>query len=247
MSAPLRVVLVDDAPEVRRLLRTALRLRGGFEVVGEAESGTRAVTLIADLKPDLVVLDLGLPDLAGREVLGRMRLHSPRSKVVVFSGGEPLDHTWIAERADGFVVKDAELDYLLDLMEKVGADALDSASLELPQEPSSPGRARRFVRETLTSWRQEAVVDDALIVVSEMVTNAITHASSSCRLRLSLRPAVVRVEVVDGGAGTPDVQPPSATEEHGRGLHLIAGLTTAWGLDDACDGKLVWADLPRTP
>ena len=58
---PIAVLLVDDVEAVRRMVRTALRLRGGFEVVGEASSGAEAVQLADGLHPDIVVLDLGLP------------------------------------------------------------------------------------------------------------------------------------------------------------------------------------------
>jgi DNA-binding NarL/FixJ family response regulator len=99
-----RVLLVDDVVEVRRLVRLALRLRGGFEVVGEAADGADAVRLAQDLHPDVVVLDLGLPDLAGREVLTRICLYSPGSKVVVFSGMDSEDREWIARRVKGYVL-----------------------------------------------------------------------------------------------------------------------------------------------
>ena len=50
-SSDFRVLLVDDVPEVRRLVRTALRFRGGFDVVGEASTGVAAVTLVEELQP----------------------------------------------------------------------------------------------------------------------------------------------------------------------------------------------------
>src|SRR6476659_4986776 len=97
----IRVLLVDDVVDVRRMLRAALRLRGGFEVVGEAGDGAEAVGLVGELRPDVVVLDLGLPDIAGRELLIRIRDRSPGSQVVVFSGGASEDRAWIAKHVDG--------------------------------------------------------------------------------------------------------------------------------------------------
>jgi anti-sigma regulatory factor (Ser/Thr protein kinase) len=90
-------------------------------------------------------------------------------------------------------------------------------------------------------------MDDALLVVSEMVTNAVTHAASPCELRISVSPVAVRVEVVDRGTGTPDPMPPSTTRTGGRGLHLVDALTAAWGVEPQAEGgKTVWAELLRT-
>ena len=69
----IRVLLVDDVADVRRLVRIALRYHGGFDVVGEARAGLEAVELATALQPDIVLLDLGLPDLDGFEVCRRMR------------------------------------------------------------------------------------------------------------------------------------------------------------------------------
>ena len=243
----IRVVLVDDVPEVRRLVRTALRFRGGFEVVGEAGDGSEAVNLAAQQQPDVVVLDLGLPDLAGRDVLAGIRERSPMSKVVIFSGTETTDRAQLAQQVEGFVLKDDDLDYLIDLLETLGSARQHHATIDLRRDLGSVIQARRFVRETFAGWGISRAVDDALIVVSELVTNAITHADSPCQVRLSIDDTSVRVEVLDDGVGTPDPQPPSPTSEHGRGLHLISALTAAWGIEQIPDdGKIVWAELPRT-
>jgi DNA-binding NarL/FixJ family response regulator len=242
---PIRVLLVDDMAEVRRLLRTALRFRGGFEVLGEAGDGGEAVRMTETLRPDIVVLDLGLPDIAGREVLSRIRSSSPQSKVVVFSGVEPVERDWIADNVEGYVLKDEDLDYLVDLLESVAEAREGQATLDLPQELTSVRTARQFVDEMLAEWKIEDLRDDALLVVSELTANAITHAKSACLLRLSVTDSALRIEVVDTGKGTPEPQPSSNTEEHGRGLHLIAALTTAWGMEVIPgEGKLVWAELP---
>jgi DNA-binding NarL/FixJ family response regulator len=241
------VVLVDDAPEVRRLVRTALRFRGGFEVVGEAADGGEAVRLAGTEQPDIVVLDLGLPDISGRDVLGRIRDASPASKIVVFSGNaDGPDRSWVAERVEGYVLKDAELDYLIDLLETLGRPREpSSAVLDLPRDLRSVREGRRFVRTVLSEWQLHDLSDVAQLVVSELVTNAITHAASSCQLRLMLTSSGVRVEVHDDGTGTPDPQPPSDDGEHGRGMYLIAACSTAWGIELLSGtGKVVWAELP---
>lgn len=227
-------------------MRTALRLRGTFDVVAEAGDGTEAVRLAETLQPDIVVLDLGLPDLAGREVLSHIRVKSPGSKVVVFSGVDAPDRTWIADHVDGYVVKDADVEYLVDLLESVGRHRHAEASIDLPHALTSAGEARRFVTDHVTEWKLDELLDDALLVTSELATNAVTHADSACRIRLSLSRAALRIDVIDTGAGTPEPQPESRTAEHGRGLHLVDALTAAWGLEIVPgEGKLVWAELPR--
>jgi CheY-like chemotaxis protein len=239
------VVLVDDVPEVRRLVRTALRFRDGFEVVGEAGDGTEAVRLAVTLRPDIMVLDLGLPDIAGRDVLTQVRAHSPSTSIVVFSGAaDPHERDWIRERVEGYVLKDDALDYLVDLLTTV-RDRGVRAVRDLPRDLLSVREARRFLREVLERWGLGRVEDAAQLVVSELVTNAITHAHSSCQLRLSRSSNAVRVEVVDCGAGTPDPQPDNPAGEHGRGMHIVAVLSLAWGTEVLAPGrKVVWAELP---
>ncbi|MGB0100882.1 MAG: response regulator [Nocardioides sp.] len=241
---PIRVLLVDDVVEVRRLVRTSLRHRGGFEVVGEAADGGEAVRLAEQLRPDVVVLDLGLPDIAGREVLSRVRDRAPESKVVVFSGLETDDQDWITDHAAGFVLKDAALGYLIDLLESVGSPVGTQARIELPDDLSSVSTARQFVKRHLRSWGIDGPVDDALLVVSELAANALTHAHSSYSISLSATPHALRIEVDDAGAGAPEPRTLTDTEEHGRGLHLVDALAASWGMEAAeSGGKRVWAEL----
>jgi DNA-binding NarL/FixJ family response regulator len=239
-----RVVLVDDVAEVRRLVRTALRFRGGFEVVGEASDGAEAVVLARRLRPDLVVLDLGLPDIAGREVLTSIRRDSPRTKVVVFSGTETPDRALVGRQADGYVMKDADLDYLVSLLETLSTDREDVASLTVPREAVGLRGARQFTRATLREWDAVHLLDDALIVTTELLTNAMEHAKSPCELRLCLSGSSLRIEVLDEGRGTPEPQPADGSRENGRGLHMVAALSSAWGVQlIPDDGKVVWAEL----
>jgi anti-sigma regulatory factor (Ser/Thr protein kinase) len=88
------------------------------------------------------------------------------------------------------------------------------------------------------------VLDQAELVVSELVTNAVSHGNSGCEVRIGLTDNTLRIEVTDRGAGTPDVLATTGRDEHGRGLVLVSAVAAAWGVDTTPgDGKVVWAHL----
>jgi DNA-binding NarL/FixJ family response regulator len=84
----IRVVLVDDVPELRLLVRITLEEDPAIEVVGEAANGREGVDVVEATHPDLVLLDLSMPDMDGLEAIPLMRAHAPRARVVVLSGHE---------------------------------------------------------------------------------------------------------------------------------------------------------------
>ena len=83
---PVRVVVCDDAPALRALMRTSLELDGRVEVVGEAGDGERVVALTAELRPDVVLLDIQMPGMDGLTALPALRRAAPEAAVVVLSG-----------------------------------------------------------------------------------------------------------------------------------------------------------------
>jgi DNA-binding NarL/FixJ family response regulator len=94
VSAALRIVLADDAAEMRALLRWALQRQpeGTADevlVVGEATDGREALAMVAELRPDVVVLDLQMPGPAPGELLSTMAAVAPGVPIVTFSGFEP--------------------------------------------------------------------------------------------------------------------------------------------------------------
>ena len=84
--APLRIMLCDDAPALRALLRTYLERDGRMEVIGEAGDGEHAVALAGSLRPDVVVLDVRMPKVDGLRALPAIRRAAPDARVVVLSG-----------------------------------------------------------------------------------------------------------------------------------------------------------------
>lgn len=244
-----RVLLVDDVEDVRALVRTALKARGLFEIVGEAADGRSAIALAARTEPEIVVLDLSLPDLAGHDLVVNIKRAAPTAKVVVFTGTEIPDEKPVRDAVDAYVVKSADLDYLVDLIADIvqATDPAESASLELDATEASSATARRFVRQFCEEWGLSPLTDAALVVVSELVTNAIVHARSSCEVRLIRKPNVLRIEVVDSGVGVPDVLDPDVESEGGRGMLLTSAYSAAWGVDSEPAVKVVWAELPLLP
>lgn len=117
---------------------------------------------------------------------------------------------------------------------------VSAAELRLSERATSAGLAREFVRTTLTSWKSTVDIDDAVLVVSELVTNVLLHAHGAPLVRLLSLVDGVRVEVCDDSP-----QPP--LRSRGLGLALVEGLATSWGSSPRGCGKVVWCDLPATP
>jgi DNA-binding NarL/FixJ family response regulator len=84
-TAAIRVLVVDDAADLRAIVRIVLELEDDFDVVGEASSGEDAVRLARELRPDLVVLDVAMPGMDGLDALSAMRDVAPGAKIVMFS------------------------------------------------------------------------------------------------------------------------------------------------------------------
>ena len=240
------MALVDDEASLRRLLRSSLEARDGFEVVGEAADGAGAIDLVARYQPDVVVLDLGLPDLSGLEVIPRIRDVAPSARVVVFTGSVEAGFEASAKDAGAhaFAVKGQDLRYLLDLLERISSDTPNAAVIELAPRLQSAEAASRFVHDRCEDWGCPELTDVSTLIVSELVTNAIVHAATPAELRAQWSNGVLRLEVMDNAEGSPpDPRIADPDDEGGRGLLLVDALSTAWGVESTDHGKVVWAEV----
>jgi anti-sigma regulatory factor (Ser/Thr protein kinase) len=118
-----------------------------------------------------------------------------------------------------------------------------SASTSLPPEPTSAQACRRFLLSTLEDWGADAFADDAVLLLSELVTNAVLHAGTEIGIEIQLDGDVLRVSVRDGDPRLPTVRHYSLLSGTGRGLALVAQTATSWDVEALPTGKRVWFEL----
>jgi anti-sigma regulatory factor (Ser/Thr protein kinase)/CheY-like chemotaxis protein len=229
------VVLVQTGDLRGASLREALSARPELAVVQEVSTPREAVVTAERFRPRVVVMDVGLAEIAGHGVLASIRAVAPDTRVVLQAraadvGEGPGAHRWTRHLVQ--VVLDPE-----------GAGALE-ARLVLTHQPRSVTMARQFVADLLPQWGLERVVPESELLVSELVANAVRHVPAPCAVELSHHADLLRIAVADSGPGLPDLQALRPLSEGGRGLHLVSAFAAAWGVDQLDEGgKLVWAEL----
>jgi anti-sigma regulatory factor (Ser/Thr protein kinase) len=125
---------------------------------------------------------------------------------------------------------------------------LDTALVDLPTRVESVAVARRFAAGRLAEWgvpRDDTL--DALLIVSELVTNAIVHGAPPVRLRLWHTSGGLQIAVDDGSTAIPRLRRPRSEQPHGRGLMIVARLATRCTIHLREHGKTVWATRALGP
>jgi two-component system, chemotaxis family, chemotaxis protein CheY len=114
------VLICDDAPYMRTLLGDIMQ-RGGLEVVGEAANGLEAVVKYKALRPDLVTMDIVMPEMSGLEAVREIRAHDPRARILICSAME--ERGLVAEAleagATAFITKPFKASGVLEAIRKV--------------------------------------------------------------------------------------------------------------------------------
>ncbi|HVF06741.1 MAG TPA: SpoIIE family protein phosphatase [Frankiaceae bacterium] len=124
-----------------------------------------------------------------------------------------------------------------------GAGWIADANLRFTAEPDAVPRARRLAMETLAAIGLDDLVDDASVIMTELVTNAVLHGLEPIHVRVLATETMARLEVEDGNPNLPFRGLAGVNSMTGRGLHLVAALARRVGSDSRGTGKVVWAEL----
>ncbi|MGW2785477.1 response regulator [Streptomyces populi] len=139
VSGTIRVLIADDQQMVRQGFTVLLNTHPGIEVIGQAVDGLDAVRKVAELAPDVVLMDIRMPELGGIEATRRITTDTPHIKVLVLTTFDLDEYVYEALRAgaSGFLLKDASADQLAEAVRVIAAgDAL-----------LAPGITRRLIAE----------------------------------------------------------------------------------------------------
>ncbi len=150
-----RVLVVDDAPDIRLLVRLALGRSDAYQVVAEAQTGARAIDLAARHRPEVVLLDVSLPETDGLQALPRILQVSPTSRVVMFSAFETgaLVATALRLGAVGYIDKGIELSNLAEHLTRV----LDTVEADGSERVGRPSESQSRVDKTTVNRAAEVV------------------------------------------------------------------------------------------
>ncbi len=201
VSEPIRVLVADDQRVVREGLATLLGLLAGVEVIGTAADGSKALALAIQLRPDVVLMDLRMPQCDGVEATRRMREHDASIKVLVLTTYTDDRSVIDALRAGarGYLTKDASAGEILEALQRVtsGQAAIDPAvqhhlvsaiatgpaTAATPQLPAGLTQRESEVLTLIAQGLSNTEIADRLVVSETTVKSHINHLFAKTGVR----------------------------------------------------------------
>lgn len=188
MGDPIRVLVVDDHPVVRRGIKSLLAEENDLEVVGEAANGKDAIQQVAELQPDVILMDLVMPEMNGVDAIQHITAAYPESRILVMTSFAADDKVFPSIKAGalGYLMKDSDPEDLIRMIHQVHRGELSI----------HPTIARKVIQE-LNRPSEEPLTPDPLTERELEILQLLAQGVENKEIarRLVLREATVRTHV----------------------------------------------------
>ncbi|MBI1298241.1 response regulator [bacterium] len=205
---PLKLLLADDHRMFRQGLRELIERKTDYEVVGEATTGLEVLDLVTQLQPDIVLLDIQMPELDGVATAQQLAQRHPEIKIIILTMYRQDSHLLDAIRAGarGYLLKDADADELLDVIERVrrGESVIDPSLTErvfaaVRQIPPPPPVDALTERETdilrcLAAGDDNRTIAAKLFLSEKTVSNRLSEIFAKLGVQNRTQAALVAVQ-----------------------------------------------------
>ena len=217
MADLIKVLIADDHRLFREGLRSLLHEEKSIQIVGEAVNGPQTISITSDLKPDIVLLDITMPEMNGIEVIPHIREKSPKTKTLMLTASVDEDTIFraLTAGAKGYISKDASVSDLIKAIQAVhrgelwverklvskffdkGAISNDGAEDELEQRNEGLSPREQEVLGCLTKGCTNKEIAEALFISEKTVKNHLHNIFRKLNItkRLEAIPYAIRKEI----------------------------------------------------
>lgn len=211
-DSPATILLIDDHPLLRRGIKQLVDMEEDMTVVGQASNATEGVRIAVELEPDLILLDLNMPDINGIEAIGMLREQGVGSRIIIFTVSDHEDDVVAALRAgaDGYLLKDMEPEDMIRQLHQAAVGKLviserlttllaQALRSQKPQPAAQPNFASLTPREKdilrlIAEGMSNKMIGRTLAISDGTVKVHVKHLLKKLNLRSRVEAAVWAVE-----------------------------------------------------